>query len=108
MSLDKMSVDEQVITTMRCLAMDGVQKANSCQPGTPMALAPVAFTLLNRFLHFNPRNPHWANRDRFVLSCGHASMLLYSMLYVGGYDLPLEELKNFRQWDSKTPGHPEY
>src|SRR5580765_5684441 len=108
MSLDKMSLDELCITTMRTLAMDAVQKANSGHPGTPMALAPVAFTLLKNFLHFNPSHPHWANRDRFVLSAGHASMLLYSMLHVGGYDLPLEELKKFRQWGSKTPGHPEY
>ncbi|MBK7995567.1 MAG: transketolase [Blastocatellia bacterium] len=108
MSLDKMSLDELCITTIRTLAMDGVQKANSGHPGTPMALAPVAYTLFNQFMHFNPRNPHWPNRDRFVLSAGHASMLLYSVLHISGYDLPLEELKNFRQWDSKTPGHPEY
>jgi len=108
MSLDKMSLDELCITTIRTLAMDGVQKANSGHPGTPMALAPVAYTLFNKFMHFNPKNPHWANRDRFVLSAGHASMLLYSTLHITGYDLPLEELKNFRQWDSKTPGHPEY
>lgn len=103
-----MSLDELCITTIRTLAMDGVQKANSGHPGTPMALAPVAYTLFNQFMHFNPRNPHWPNRDRFVLSAGHASMLLYSVLHISGYDLPLEELKNFRQWDSKTPGHPEY
>jgi transketolase len=108
MSLDKMTLDELCITTVRTLAMDGVQKANSGHPGTPMALAPVAYTLFNKFMHFNPKNPHWANRDRFVLSAGHASMLLYSILHICGYDLPLEELKNFRQWDSKTPGHPEY
>lgn len=108
MSLDKMSLDELCITTVRTLAMDGVQKANSGHPGTPMALAPVAYTLFNKFMHFNPKNPHWPNRDRFVLSAGHASMLLYSILHICGYDLPLEELKNFRQWDSKTPGHPEY
>lgn len=108
MSLDQMSLDELCVTTMRTLAMDAVQKANSGHPGTPMALAPVAYTLLKNFLHFNPKNPHWPNRDRFVLSAGHASMLLYSMLHISGYDLPLEELKNFRQWGSKTPGHPEY
>jgi transketolase len=108
MSLDKMSLDDLCINTIRTLAMDGVQKANSGHPGTPMALAPVAYTLLDKFLRFNPKNPGWANRDRFVLSAGHASMLLYSMLHVSGFDLPLEELKRFRQWDSKTPGHPEY
>ncbi len=103
-----MSLDELCINTIRTLSMDGVQKANSGHPGTPMALAPVAYTLFNKYLHFNPKNPHWPNRDRFVLSAGHASMLLYSTLHICGYDLPLEELKNFRQWDSKTPGHPEY
>jgi len=108
MSLDKMSLDELCINTIRTLAMDGVQKANSGHPGTPMALAPVAYTLLDKFMRFNPKNPHWANRDRFILSAGHASMLLYSMLHISGYDLPLDELKRFRQWDSKTPGHPEY
>jgi transketolase len=88
--------------------MDAVQQANSGHPGTPMALAPVAYTIWDRFLRHNPRNPHWPNRDRFVLSAGHASMLLYSMLHLTGYDLPLDELKRFRQWESLTPGHPEY
>ncbi len=88
--------------------MDGVQKANSGHPGTPMALAPLAFVLWDRYLKFNPRNPHWAGRDRFILSNGHASMLLYAMLHLTGFDLPLDELKQFRQWGSKTPGHPEY
>ena len=88
--------------------MDGVQKANSGHPGTPMALAPLGFVLWDRFLRHNPRDPHWAGRDRFVLSNGHASMLLYSLLYLTGYDLKLDDLKNFRQWGSKTPGHPEY
>ncbi len=88
--------------------MDAVQKANSGHPGTPMALAPLAFVLWNRFLRFNPRNPHWAGRDRFILSNGHASMLLYAMLHLTGFDLPLDQLKQFRQWGSKTPGHPEY
>jgi len=88
--------------------MDAVQKANSGHPGTPMALAPLAFTLFNRYLRFNPRNPHWAGRDRFVLSNGHASMLQYSTLYLTGYDVSLDDLKQFRQWQSKTPGHPEY
>jgi transketolase len=101
-------LDQLCINTIRTLAMDGVQQANSGHPGTPMALAPVAFVLWDRFLRHNPRNPHWPNRDRFVLSAGHASMLVYSMLHLSGYDLPLEELKRFRQWGSKTPGHPEY
>lgn len=88
--------------------MDAVQQANSGHPGTPMALAPVAYTLWDRFLRHNPVNPFWPDRDRFVLSAGHASMLLYAMLHLSGYDLPLDELKRFRQWESKTPGHPEY
>ena len=87
--------------------MDAVEQAQSGHPGTPMALAPAAYVLWSRFLRHNPRNPDWADRDRFVLSCGHASMLLYSLLHLSGYDLPLEEIKNFRQWGSLTPGHPE-
>jgi transketolase len=87
--------------------MDAVEQAQSGHPGTPMALAPAAYVLWTRFLRHNPRNPQWADRDRFVLSCGHASMLLYSVLHLTGYDLPLEEIKNFRQWGSLTPGHPE-
>ena len=101
-------LDQLSINTIRTLAMDAVQKANSGHPGTPMALAPVAYVLWERYLRHNPRNPQWPNRDRFVLSAGHASMLLYSMLHLTGYDLPLDELKRFRQWGSKTPGHPEY
>lgn len=104
--------DERVellsINTIRTLAMDAVQKANSGHPGTPMALAPLAFVVWDRYLRHNPKNPNWPNRDRFILSNGHASMLLYSLLHLTGYDLSLEELKNFRQWGSKTPGHPEY
>src|SRR5215212_1152174 len=102
------TLDSLCINTIRTLAMDGVQKANSGHPGTAMALAPVMHTLWDRFLRFNPAQPRWFNRDRFVLSCGHASMLLYSTLYLSGYDLSLEDLKQFRQWESKTPGHPEY
>ncbi|HMG36259.1 MAG TPA: transketolase [Blastocatellia bacterium] len=105
---EKRKLDQLCINTIRTLAMDAVQQANSGHPGTPMALAPVAFGLFDRFLRYNPSNPDWANRDRFVLSAGHASMLLYSVLHVTGYDLPLDELKRFRQWGSKTPGHPEY
>jgi transketolase len=88
--------------------MDGVQKANSGHPGTAMALAPLAYLLWTRHMHYNPRNTQWRNRDRFILSAGHASMLLYSMLHLTGYELSLDDLKNFRQWGSLTPGHPEY
>jgi transketolase len=95
------------INAIRALSMDAVEQAQSGHPGTPMALAPAAYVLWSRFLRHNPRNPEWPDRDRFVLSCGHASMLLYSLLYLSGYDLPLEEIKNFRQWGSRTPGHPE-
>ncbi len=101
-------IEQLCINTVRTLSMDAVQKANSGHPGTPMALAPLAFVLWDRFLRFNPRDPHWPGRDRFILSNGHASMLLYSMLYLTGFDLTLDDLKNFRQWGSKTPGHPEY
>ena len=101
-------LEQLCINTVRTLSMDAVQKANSGHPGTPMALAPLAFVLWDRFLRFNPRDPHWPGRDRFVLSNGHASMLLYSMLYLTGYDLTLDDLRKFRQWGSKTPGHPEY
>ena len=87
--------------------MDAVEAAQSGHPGTPMALAPAAYVLWSRFLRHNPANPDWSDRDRFVLSCGHASMLLYALLYLSGYDLPLEEIKKFRQWGSRTPGHPE-
>jgi len=104
----RISIEELTINTIRTLSMDAVQKANSGHPGTPMALAPVAFVLWKKFLKFNPKNPEWFNRDRFILSNGHASMLLYSMLYLTGYDLSLDDIKNFRQWGSKTPGHPEY
>ncbi|HVP53873.1 MAG TPA: transketolase [Candidatus Eisenbacteria bacterium] len=104
----KQRLEQLCINTVRTLSMDAVQKANSGHPGTPMALAPLAFVIWDRFLRFNPRNPQWAGRDRFVLSNGHASMLLYSMLYLTGFDLTLDDLKSFRQWGSKTPGHPEY
>ena len=101
-------LDELCINTIRCLAIDAVQKAKSGHPGMPMGMAPAAYVLWTKFLKHNPRNPKWANRDRFVLSAGHGCMLLYALLYLTGYDLPLEEIKNFRQWGSKTPGHPEY
>ncbi|MEJ2722599.1 MAG: transketolase, partial [bacterium] len=87
--------------------MDAVEKANSGHPGTPMALAPLAYVLWHDILRYNPRNPKWFNRDRFVLSNGHASMLQYAVLHLTGYDVSLEDIKQFRQWDSKTPGHPE-
>ena len=106
--LDKATLDQLAINAIRVLSMDAVQKAESGHPGTPMALAPLCYVLWTRHLRHNPANPGWPNRDRFVLSAGHASMLLYSLLYLSGYDLPLEELKNFRQWGSKTPGHPEH
>lgn len=104
---NKTALDQLCINAVRVLAMDAVQRAQSGHPGTPMALAPVAYVLWTRHLRHNPRNPRWPGRDRFVLSCGHASMLLYSVLYLCGYDLPLSEIQNFRQWGSKTPGHPE-
>ena len=96
------------INTIRVLAMDAVQAAESGHPGTPMALAPAAWLLWTRHLKHDPSNPSWPDRDRFVLSCGHASMLLYGLLHLTGYDLPLEEIRHFRQWGSKTPGHPEH
>jgi transketolase len=102
-SLEKLSID-----TVRVLAADAVQKANSGHPGTAMALAPMGYALWTQFLNYNPKNPHWANRDRFILSCGHACMLQYSFLYLTGYDLTLDDIKNFRQLNSKTAGHPEY
>ena len=102
-----MNTDELSINSVRFLAVDTVQKANSGHPGTPMGAAPMAYVLWDRFLKHNPADPAWPDRDRFILSPGHASALLYSLLYHTGYDLPMDELKRFRQWDSKTPGHPE-
>ncbi len=96
------------INTIRTLSMDAVQKANSGHPGLPMGAAPMAYALWMNHLRFNPKNPSWANRDRFVLSAGHGSMLLYALLHLTGFDVSLNELKNFRQWGSSTPGHPEY
>jgi len=100
-------IDELAVNTIRFLSADAVQKARSGHPGTPMALAPVAYVLFTRFLRHNPANPQWPDRDRFVLSCGHASMLLYSILHLTGYGLELADLERFRQWGSRTPGHPE-
>ena len=101
-------IDELATNTIRFLAVDAVQKANSGHPGAPMGAAPMAYVLWDRFLKHNPADPNWPDRDRFILSAGHASMLLYALLYLTGYNLPLDELKQFRQWGSKTPGHPEY
>jgi transketolase len=100
-------LDSLCINTLRTLAIDGVQKANSGHPGLPLGAAAMAYVVWTKFLRHNPANPTWINRDRFVLSAGHGSMLLYSLLHVTGYDLSLEELQNFRQWNSRTPGHPE-
>lgn len=101
-------LDQLCVNTIRTLAIDGVQKANSGHPGMPMGMADAAYVLWTEFLKHNPANPSWPDRDRFVLSAGHGSMLLYSLLHLTGYDLPLAQLKQFRQWDSLTPGHPEY
>src|SRR6195256_5318843 len=114
-------LDQLCINTIRTLSMDAVQKANSGHPGTPMALAPVAYSLWQQFLRYDPEDPTWPNRDRFILSNGHASMLLYALLFLsevrgvnpeyestGDFAVTLDDLKSFRQIDSRTPGHPEY
>jgi len=101
-------LDQLCINTIRTLSLDAVQKAESGHPGLPLGMAPVAYVLWTRYMRHNPQNPKWANRDRFLLSAGHGSMLLYSLLHLTGYGLSLDELKNFRQWGSLTPGHPEY
>jgi transketolase len=106
-TIDKQALEELCINTVRFLSADAVQNANSGHPGLPMGAAAMAYTLWTKFLKFNPKDPNWFDRDRFVLSAGHGSMLLYSLLYLTGYDLPLDELKRFRKWGSKTPGHPE-
>src|SRR3954453_2356481 len=105
---EKTAHDELCVNTIRTLSMDGVQKANSGHPGTPMALAPLTYVLYTRVMRHAPQHPDWPARDRFVLSCGHASMLLYSTLYLTGYGVSLEDLENFRQLGSPTAGHPEY
>jgi transketolase len=99
---------EKAVNTIRFLSADAVQEANSGHPGLPMGTAALTFSLWTRHLRHNPKNPSWPNRDRFLLSGGHGSMLLYSMLHLTGYDLPMKEIENFRQWGSLTPGHPEY
>ena len=107
-SLSPAQLDQLSINTIRFLSVDAVQQANSGHPGLPLGAAPMAYVLWTRFLQHNPTNPHWFNRDRFVLSAGHGSMLLYSLLYLTGYDLSLDQIKQFRQWGSATPGHPEH
>ena len=102
------TLDQLCINTLRFLAIDAVQQARSGHPGAPMGAAPMAYVLWDRFLKHNPSDPRWPDRDRFVLSAGHASAMLYSLLHLTGYDLPMDEIKRFRQWGSKTPGHPEY
>jgi transketolase len=102
------NTDEQCINTIRFLAVDAVEKAKSGHPGLPLGAAPMAYVLWDRILRHNPRNPTWFNRDRFILSAGHGCALLYALLHLYGYDMPLKELKRFRQFGSKTPGHPEY
>lgn len=101
-------VDTLSINAIRTLSIDAIEKANSGHPGMPMGAAPMAYTLWTRYMNHNPKNPEWFNRDRFVLSAGHGSMLLYSLLHLSGYDVSMDDLKEFRQWGSKTPGHPEY
>ena len=101
-------IDSLAIASIRTLSIDAIEKANSGHPGLPMGAAPMAYTLWSRYMNHNPKNPNWFNRDRFVLSAGHGSALLYSLLHLSGYDLSLDDLKEFRQWGSKTPGHPEY
>lgn len=101
-------IQELAVNSIRTLSIDAIEKANSGHPGMPMGAAPMAYTLWTKFMDHNPTNPEWFNRDRFVLSAGHGSMLLYSLLHLSGYDVSLDDLKNFRQWGSKTPGHPEY
>src|ERR1041385_658226 len=105
--MDEREIRALSIDTIRGLAMDSVQKANAGHPGTAMALAPLAYVLFKRFLRVNPQDTEWPNRDRFVLSSGHACVLQYSLLHLCGWDLQLDDLKQFRQWGSRTPGHPE-
>jgi transketolase len=108
MTLNAEQLDRLAVDTIRTLAIDGVQQANSGHPGAPMGMAPMAYALWTRFLHHAPTHPDWPNRDRFVLSAGHASMLLYALLHLTGYDVTLDDLEHFRQWGSRTPGHPEH
>lgn len=102
------TIEKKSVATIRTLSIDAIEKANSGHPGMPMGAAPMAYTLWTKFMNVSPANPGWFNRDRFVLSAGHGSALLYSMLHLSGFDLSIEDLKGFRQWGSKTPGHPEF
>ena len=106
-TIDSQTLENLCINTIRLLSADAVENANSGHPGMPMGAAAMAYTLWTRFLKHNPGDPHWFDRDRFILSAGHGSMLLYSLLFLTGYDLSLDELRRFRKWGSKTPGHPE-
>ncbi len=106
--LEWTDVDQRAVDTARVLAMDAVQKVGNGHPGTAMALAPVAYTLFQKVMRHNPANPDWVGRDRFVLSCGHSSITLYTQLYLAGFGLELDDLKSLRTWGSKTPGHPEH
>jgi len=101
------NIEQQSINTIRTLSIDAIEKANSGHPGLPMGAAPMAYTLWTDFMNHNPKNSKWFNRDRFILSAGHGSMLLYSLLHLSGYDVTMDDLKQFRQWGSRTPGHPE-
>src|SRR6202012_5006442 len=105
---NQQDIDQLSINTLRFLAVDAVDKANSGHPGAPLGCAPIAYLLYHKFMKFNPKDPKWSDRDRFVLSNGHASALLYGVLHLTGYDLPISQLEQFRQWGSPTPGHPEY
>ncbi|MCA1732039.1 MAG: transketolase, partial [Acidobacteria bacterium] len=106
---EKERLEQLCVNTIRFLAVDGVEAANSGHPGTPMGMADIAFVLWTEFLRHDPKKPDWPNRDRFILSAGHASMLLYGLLHLTGYpEMTIEELRNFRQWGSRTAGHPEY
>ncbi len=104
---NSINIDQLCINTIRTLSLDAIEKANSGHPGLPLGMAPAAYVLWTKFLRHNPKNPKWFGRDRFLLSAGHGSMLIYSLLHLTGYDLSLDELKRFRQLHSKTPGHPE-
>ena len=108
MTTSTISVDQLSINTIRTLSIDAIEKANSGHPGLPMGAAPMAYALWTEFMTHNPKHSKWFNRDRFVLSAGHGSMLLYSLLHLSGYKVSMDDLKNFRQWGSNTPGHPEF
>src|SRR5690625_3515548 len=101
------NIEQLAINAIRTLSIDAIEKANSGHPGLPMGAAPMAYTLWAKHMNHNPKNSNWFNRDRFILSAGHGSMLLYSLLHLSGYDVTIDDIKQFRQWDSRTPGHPE-